>query len=507
MGHLCVGAYVRILTSCAITAERKYDPFCELVMLSLCDEGSLSFSYVANSDGSVITYDHTNFNKIHSGKQNLPTEVMKMAQDKDPQAMKRYFVRKVIPALDEGKKKNAVLALRSLILQDKKIVDSTQLGTLASLTKAELREKKEYILAEFLTDVFIYAVSKTDNDTCPDFLKTIKKASYASAFDAMTDSIKLYETERFVRNPIIPPTSTGKGFNAVFTPVASETLNIHSTHDLQIFCLQFEDTEFDYNGLWRYLLKNIGNYVYSRAALQRYEEPEELVTLAYDAIRHIKDIITAGKIPTGYELGELLLYLFLEQVLHATKFMSSVEIANSNGIYASESSGIYILADQAMPLSEIVLGTSMIVGDLQDAVNNAFDKVESLKQRKQKERRFVETSIFAETFTKTVAQQLTDIILPSEADKKKPATAFGIFLGYSLGNIDSSGKTVDEYQRLVMDQLKDDIRKSAQYIEKKIDQYSLDTYSIYIYVLPFSNAEEDQKAIMDSLLMQGGGAI
>lgn len=36
MEHLCVGSYVRIMTSCAIPAERKFDPFCEKIMLSLC---------------------------------------------------------------------------------------------------------------------------------------------------------------------------------------------------------------------------------------------------------------------------------------------------------------------------------------------------------------------------------------------------------------------------------------------------------------------------------------
>ncbi len=43
MEHLCVGnSYVRIMTSCAIPAERKFDPFCEKIMLSLCPAGSQS---------------------------------------------------------------------------------------------------------------------------------------------------------------------------------------------------------------------------------------------------------------------------------------------------------------------------------------------------------------------------------------------------------------------------------------------------------------------------------
>ena len=89
MEHLCVGSYVRIMTSCAIPAERKFDPFCEKIMLSLCPAGAKVFSYTS-ADGYEVTYSYTNFNKIHSASQNLPTEVMQMALKKDARA-KRLF--------------------------------------------------------------------------------------------------------------------------------------------------------------------------------------------------------------------------------------------------------------------------------------------------------------------------------------------------------------------------------------------------------------------------------
>ena len=86
MEHLCVGSYVRIMTSCAIPAERKFDPFCEKIMLSLCPAGAKVFSYTS-ADGYEVTYSYTNFNKIHSASQNLPTEVMQMALKKDARAI------------------------------------------------------------------------------------------------------------------------------------------------------------------------------------------------------------------------------------------------------------------------------------------------------------------------------------------------------------------------------------------------------------------------------------
>lgn len=321
MEHLCVGSYVRIMTSCAIPAERKFDPFCEKIMLSLCPDGATGFSYTS-AEGYEVTYAYPNFNKIHSASQNLPTEVMQMALKKDARDIERYFIQIIIPALEESRKKNAVLALKNVILKDTTIADTTQLGTIGNLTKNDLKNKNDFVLSEFLTDVFIYAVAKTDNLVETTFTKSIKKDFY-SAYNQMVDTIKFYEVSKPRAVAAIPLTSKGK-FDKVFTSVSSERLSITAKHDLQIFCLKFDDFDFDYHGLWRHLRNNIGYYVYSRAQIETYMEDDEISALAYDAIAYIKKAIADGKLPTGNELGELLLYIFLEQVLVAPKDRKSV---------------------------------------------------------------------------------------------------------------------------------------------------------------------------------------
>ena len=344
MEHLCVGSYVRIMTSCAIPAERKFDPFCEKIMLSLCPVGSTVFSYTS-ADGYEVTYSYTNFNKIHSASQNLPTEVMQMALKKDARVIERYFIQTIIPAMEEARK-----------------------------------NKNEFVLSEFLTDVFIYAVAKTDNMIEAAFTKSIKKNFY-TAYNLMADTIKFYEVTKPRTAAAIPLTSKGK-FDKVFTPVSSETLSISAKHDLQIFCLKFDDFDFDYHGLWRHLRNNIGYYVYSRAQIETYMEDDEISALAYDAIAYIKKAIADGKLPTGNELGELLLYIFLEQVLVAPKLMSKVEIGNHGGFMTSESSGIHLLtANETVPFSQVILGTSMINGNLQTAIDSAFADAQKLKNR------------------------------------------------------------------------------------------------------------------------------
>ena len=232
----------------------------------------------------------------------------------------------------------------------------------------------------------------------------------------------------------------------------------------------------------------------------------EIAVLSYDAIAYIKELIAKKKVSSGNELGELLLYIFLERVLNAPKLMSRVEFDNHGGIFTSESAGIHLLtANAACPFNQVILGTSMINGDIQTAIDSAFAHAHKLKNRKKDERRFVESNIFAQSFPDDVYNQLESIILPSESSGKKPSMAFGMFLGYTLSGITSSGKSIDEYQNDVGMQLKSDIINQLPYIESKITQYGLDGYSLYIYLLPFTDADEDKKDIMAKLLQTEGG--
>ena len=242
------------------------------------------------------------------------------------------------------------------------------------------------------------------------------------------------------------------------------------------------------------------------AQIETYMEDDEISALAYDAIAYIKKAIADGKLPTGNELGELLLYIFLEQVLVAPKLMSKVEIGNHGGFMTSESSGIHLLtANETVPFSQVILGTSMINGNLQTAIDSAFADAQKLKNRKKDERRFVESNIFAASFPSKIYDQLEAIILPSETGGQKPATAFGMFVGYSLNGVSANGKPVNEYQDDVFEQVRNDIKNNVLFIESKITQYGLDGYSMYIYLLPFADADEDKKDIMDKLLQSGGG--
>ena len=72
--------------------------------------------------------------------------------------------------------------------------------------------------------------------------------------------------------------------------------------------------------------------------------------------------------------------------------------------------------------------------------------------------------------------------------------------------MDKSGKSVEQYQDDVAAQAASDIKANISYIEQKITEHGLEGYSIYIYLLPFKDADADKKEIVDRLLQIGGAS-
>ena len=111
-------------------------------------------------------------------------------------------------------------------------------------------------------------------------------------------------------------------------------------------------------------------------------------------------------------------------------------------------------------------------------------------------------------FTKGICDRLESAILPSESNNNKNAiTAFGMFIGYSLSNVDKKDLSASEYQDKVYDHLKMDIMNNSQYIEELINRHNLQGYPIYIYLLPFTDADTDKKNLMNRLLQISGRTL
>ena len=137
----------------------------------------------------------------------------------------------------------------------------------------------------------------------------------------------------------------------------------------------------------------ICRYVFSRAALEDFHINDNDDSIVSQALKIMADNGVADSKGTGNELGEMLVYALLEEKLGARKLMSRVEISNNPLSTDSECESIHLLSLESPngKLSyEMVFGASNIVGDIKDAIDNAFDEIEHIEQRGNKEIKMIE---------------------------------------------------------------------------------------------------------------------
>lgn len=302
----------------------------------------------------------------------------------------------------------------------------------------------------------------------------------------------------------ISKTIKGKDFNSIFNEVPHpELLNLSNPHQLRIFHLDVVNNEFSYYNLQKFLLRNVGNYVFSRARIEQFHSDEEAENIGLHAVRLMQKNGIQGLTETGDELGEILLYSFLEEVLGAPKIMSKFELQSSQ--HCSKSDGVHLLSlgdVSGVPFHQLVFGTSSIIGNLQDAIDNVFETLKEIKMGSSAEMQLVESTIFDRVFDDKTANRMKQILIPSKGSNVTTDMAFGIFLGYSL-DLDGSNYGNIAYRNEMVKQMELDIKSHASYIIQKITDFKMDAYSFYFYVLPFNDAIENKKDIINELLTGG----
>ena len=303
-------------------------------------------------------------------------------------------------------------------------------------------------------------------------------------------------------------TLKGGNFDSIFTEVPHvETLGLRNPEALRLFHLDVLNYDFNTADLHKFLSRNIGQYVFSRAKLEKYRVDDDLVSVAYDALSLMHQNGSPDEKDTGNELGEILLYAFLEEKLGAPKIMSKVELNTTGKQYNSKCDSIHLLSfgnTYGFPYYQMVFGTSSIIGDLKDAIDCAFDRIVQIESQSENEIHLIESTALDRTFNEETSRTLLDILIPSKERKTSYDSAYGIFLGYTLGLNPARYSSV-QFRQAVVQKMVLDIENHAKYIAQKIKDLRLDSHSFYFYILPLNDAETDKKGIMEKLLLVGGG--
>lgn len=483
MKKLCFGSLMTVLLRCKASSTTQK---------SLCGTMLLS----VNPDYDIRTDDGTT-SALVKGTANVSKVVIDAARTSDNELVISFFKSDVIPLLDSNKKSNVVLALKEIISEDTDIKNDTVIELIGNTKKIDVITSRELNFEEFIAGIFLYTLYYTDN-RFPASIKEVTK-DFISTFDARKGEIT-FDIPSFPSLPCISKTIKGKSFDNIFTEVRhTASLKLRNPNCLKIFQLDVANNEFDFSALKDFLLNNIGRYVFSRAQMEQFRLDDELETIGLKAVRMMHD----GCSNTGEELGEILLYSFLEQVLNAPKIMSKVELDRTSS-KSSKSDGVHILSIPGTPTPyyQLIFGTSDIVGSINDAIDAAFTSINEIGTSAKSEMQLIDSSSLGILFDKKTAEQMKQILVPSKGRASAPDTAFGIFLGYSI-NLEKNKYSNTEYRAAVVKKMAEDIQASADYIATKIADCGLSAYSFYFYVLPFDDAITDKKSIMEDLLTGG----
>lgn len=302
---------------------------------------------------------------------------------------------------------------------------------------------------------------------------------------------------------VFSKTLKDKDMDRIFAEVlCTEDLGLSKPGQLRLFHLLVRDGKFYHDDLEKWLYRNLSRYVFSRAMLEQFRKNDDLDAAIERAIQTMRENGATNEKGMGNELGEMMIYAFLEGKLSAPKLMSRVELSTDLSQYKSVCESIHLFSNtdtNGTQFSQMVFGASNIVGEIQDAVDNAFDAILRIKKHTSREIQMVEKTVLDRLFDDNEIAFLKDTIIPTPNAQSRYNTAYGVFLGYSIG-VKAEEHPEIEYEELVTKKMVEDIQRHAGYIANKIKSNGLDMHSFYIYILPFMDAESDKSEIIDHVM-------
>ena len=274
---------------------------------------------------------------------------------------------------------------------------------------------------------------------------------------------------------------------------------------LDLFLLPINARNFDYNSVSDNLIESVADYALSWKIRDKYKD--KAMALSKKAREKFKE---ATK--NDGELGELLLFCFLEGHLEAPKILTKLELKTSNKLYVNGSDGVHLkkIAEQKY---QLIFGESKTYSDLSNAFDNAFKSIgEFVNEINAKgngksginfEKGLISSHIESDIFEKDEEEILKVLLYPEEKGNYKFSLddAFSIFIGYEIDIKDEQQKcSNDEFPIEIEGKIVNQIETYKGNVYKLIQKYGLMGYTFYIFIMPFTNIDENRKKILKKVL-------
>lgn len=485
MKRLCFGTVFTILHQCRNNPKVTIPLMCQ----------SIAFAY--GTDISNYYDTETAYNKIKGGTQNPPDPLIEAARGKDIDNLIKGISGNVLPLLKKNSNKSIVLALRDVIKDDDHILNETVIGY-DGFTKETICSNEYIYFAALLAAVLQYTILEIDNTSYATVVKEIPK-KYVSSFDNSSEKIYIDPAPIPIEDPL-NKTIDDTDFDNTFFPVDSvDVMGIDHKSSAHIYCVNMANRKFQFRNMKSYLIDNIGNYVLSRSEMNRLKSDKNPGRVGARALLEFQNTY---KDKTENVLGEMLLYVFMEQVLKAPKIMSRIELDKTTGVI-SKSDGIHLYSGNFADRNfyQVVFGASDLEGDLITAADRAFTKIINIEKDHDNEFTMVDNTIYQGYFDDKQSEFIRNAIFPKRGSMRSTDTGFGMFLGYTIDLSSFGAEHADNAEK----KMKEDIATLKEYIKGKIIRDKLDGYDFYIYVIPFNDADNEKISLVNEIIPRGGG--
>lgn len=276
-------------------------------------------------------------------------------------------------------------------------------------------------------------------------------------------------------------------------------------NSLKFFCPQVDANAFNYDNLVLSLSDAAAHYCLSRRTWDEYKNrPMVLSRIVREKFRTLSS--------NDGELGELMLFSFLETDLHAPKIATKMELKTNPNMYFNGADGVHYLkvSDQNY---QLIFGESKVYSDLLEGISAALSSIKTFKTDSIKddtsgsprgitfERGLINAHLLKETFSDEERVFIKSMIYPKASNPYFVDTAFAVFVLFNV-DIPTSKKGLNntEFRNWLFESLKSLISENIKEIYAKIDRRSLNGHSFYFYLVPFENLVTAQKDVLKGAL-------
>lgn len=439
---------------------------------------------------------------LKSGHDPAPGVLIDAARNSSIEDIDKGFEEYVLPLIHNEKHEAVFRAIKDILRDDTTILGTTVVGKMPGFEKDNILQYTSFDESALLANVVTYAITNTENDKLGANIREIG-TGYVDSFVGTGEDI-FFISPLADQDQISPLKRTLKApmFDRIFKKATDITISgMSNPSKVSVFYIDPNNCKFRFRDLKDFIIDNIGSYVFSRAQIKRITDSTKNNT-AVGSRAMLKFMQKYGADAESV-LGEILLYIFLEQELDAPKIVSKIELDEYRGI-VSKSDGVHLLSldRSGQQFHQLVFGASDIVGNLSAAVDRAFDKIVKIEEHGDEELQMVESTTQWTIYDPDATQYMVELMRPQKGGSYKPDMAFGAFLGYTI-QLDKPETDSQKYRTAVKNQLIKDIAAVQPHITDLIVRNGLSGYSFYFYVLPFNDAPNEKVSIINELLTGG----